>query len=98
MAIVADRGEAGGSRDVRMEDMALALRPIDADERSRRARVYEEALASVRLEGFDLDEPVKALYRRFMDGELTLAEVGREIDELDDREFGPVSLSRHKCP
>jgi hypothetical protein len=81
-----------------MEDMALALRPIDAVERSRRARVYEEALASVRLEGFDLDEQVKALYRRFIEGKLTLAEVGREIDELDDREFGPVSLSRHKRP
>lgn len=78
--------------------MALAIRPIDAAERSRRARVYEEALASVRLEGFDLDDQVKALYRRFMDGELTLAEVGREIDELDDREFGPVSLSRRKRP
>jgi hypothetical protein len=78
--------------------MALATHLIAAAERTRRARVYEEALASVRLEGFDLDEQVKALYSRFVDGELTLAEVGREIDELDDREFGPVSLSRHKRP
>jgi hypothetical protein len=76
--------------------MALAVHPIAAAEGARRARVYEEALASVRLEGFDLDDKVKALYRRYIDGELTLAEVGREIDELDDREFGPVSLSRHK--
>jgi len=78
--------------------MALAIHPIAAAERARRACVYEEALASVRLEGFDLDDKVKALYRRYIDGELTLAEVGREIDELDDREFGPVSLSRHKRP
>jgi hypothetical protein len=98
MAIVADRGEAGGGADVRIENMALATHPIATAERTRRARVYEEALASVRLEGFDLDEQVKALYRRYIDGELTLAEVGREIDELDDREFGPVSLSRHKRP
>ena len=63
-------------------------------ERARRTAVYEEALASVRLEGFDLDEQAKALYRRYIDGELTLAEVGSAIDELDDREFGPVSLPR----
>jgi len=62
--------------------MALATRPISAAQRAVRVCVYEEALASIRLEGFDLDEPVKALYLRYIDGELTLAEVGREIDEL----------------
>ncbi len=64
--------------------MALARHPITAAERARRVRVYEEALASY------------VLYGRYIDGELTLAEVGRAIDDLDDREFGPVSLSRHK--
>jgi 5'-deoxynucleotidase YfbR-like HD superfamily hydrolase len=78
--------------------MALATHTITAAERARRTRIYEEALASIRLEGFDLDEQVKALYRRYIDGELTLAEVGSAIDELDDREFGPVSVSRHKRP
>jgi len=76
----------------------LRVRKVPAAERARRTRVYEEALASIRLEGFDLDEQVKALYRRYIDGELTLAEVGSAIDELDDREFGPVSASRHKRP
>jgi hypothetical protein len=78
--------------------MALAAHPITGAERNRRIRIYEEALASVRLEGFDLDEPVKALYRRYIDGELTLAAVGAAIDELDAREFGPVSISRHVRP
>jgi hypothetical protein len=81
-----------------IEEMALATHPITAAERARRIRVYEEARASVRLEGFELDEQVEALYQRYMSGELTLAEVGSAIDELDDREFGPVSLSRHKRP
>ncbi len=70
------------------------IHPITAAERARRVRVYEEALASVRLEGFDLDEQAQALYQRYIDGELTLAEVGSVIDELDDREFG----HRHKRP
>jgi hypothetical protein len=78
--------------------MARAIQPITAVERARRTRVYEEALASVRLEGFELDEQAKALYQRYIDGELTLAEVGSAIDELDDREFGPVSVSQHKRP
>jgi hypothetical protein len=78
--------------------MAVAVYPITAAERDRRTRVYEEALASVRIEGFELDEHVKGLYQRYISGELTLAEVGSAINELDDREFGPVSLSRHKHP
>jgi hypothetical protein len=76
--------------------MALAADSITAAERARRILVYEEALASVRLEGFELDEQAKALYQQYVNGELTLAEVGSAIDELDAREFGPVSLSRHK--
>jgi hypothetical protein len=52
-------------------DMAVAIRPIAAAEPARRVPVYEEALASVRLEGFDLDNPVKALYHRYIEGELT---------------------------
>jgi len=78
--------------------MALAADPLTAAERVRRTQVYEEALASVRLEGFELDEQVKELYGRYISGELTLAEVGSAIDELDAREFGPVILSRHKRP
>jgi Antitoxin VbhA len=78
--------------------MAVATKPITAPERAKRTRIYEEALASVRLEGFELDERSRALYKRYIDGELTLAEVGSTIDELNAREFGPVSLPRHNRP
>jgi Antitoxin VbhA len=76
--------------------MALTADPLTAAERAQRTQVYEEALASVRLEGFEPDEQVKELYGPYISGELTLAEVGSAIDELDAREFGPVSLSG--CP
>jgi len=72
--------------------MALATHPITASERARRTRVYEEALASVRLEGFEPDDQSRAFYQRYIKGELTLAEVGSAIDELDNREFGPTSI------
>src|ERR1017187_4217860 len=49
--------------------MALAIHSIGEAER---ARVYEEALASVRLERLELDEQAKALYQRYIEGELTL--------------------------
>jgi Antitoxin VbhA len=81
-----------------MVDMALAIHRIKASERARRTRVYEEALASIHLEGLELDEQAKALYQRYIDGELTLAEVGGAIDELDNREFGSVPLSRRQRP
>jgi hypothetical protein len=54
----------------------LATHPITAAERAHRTRVFEEALAAIRLEGFELDESTQALYRRYVNGELTLAEVG----------------------
>ena len=60
---------------------------ITSAERARRPRIYEEALASIRLEGFELDEQSKALYQRYIDGEMTLTEVGSMLDELDDREL-----------
>ena len=78
--------------------MAVAAKPITAAEKTKRTRIYEEALASVRLEGFELDERSKAFYKRYIDGELTLAEVGQAIDELNNREFGPVSVPRHNRP
>ena len=36
--------------------VALAAGPVTEAERARRTQVYEEALASVRLEGIELDE------------------------------------------
>lgn len=46
--------------------MAVATKPITAAERAKRTRIYEEALASVRLEGLELDERGKALYKRYI--------------------------------
>lgn len=52
----------------------------------------------MRLEGFELDERSKALYKQYIDGELTLAAVGQAIDELNNREFGSVSVPRRHRP
>lgn len=59
------------------------------------ARKMENALASVRLEGLEPDQEAAAIFQRHIDGELTVAEMGAAIDELNDREFGPVRIPRN---
>jgi len=58
----------------------LEAKSITAAERAKRVRIYEEALASLRLEGLNLDQATVALYQRYIDGELSLFEVGKAID------------------
>ena len=72
----------------------LPARGITDEERARRRDIWEQALASVRLEGLEPDDDVHVIWDRFMDGELTLEQVGKEIDILHDRKYGPIRLSR----
>ncbi len=66
--------------------------------REERAQAVENALASVRMEGLEPCEETKAIYRRFVDGELTLEAMGHAIDQLSDRDYGPIRLSRNDGP
>jgi hypothetical protein len=63
-----------------------------------RAREVENALASGRIEGLEPSEQAKAIFRRYVDGELTLEQMGAAIDQFADREYGPVRLSGNKRP
>ena len=67
-------------------------------ERAQRALGMEDALASVRMEGLEPSMEAKAIFQRYVDGELTLEEMGRAIDEHCDREYGPVRLPRNERP
>ncbi|HXB75611.1 MAG TPA: antitoxin VbhA family protein [Candidatus Acidoferrales bacterium] len=61
---------------------------ITLPERTKRLDAVRQALASVRPEGPEPDE-AQSVYRRYVDGELTLQETGAEIEALRDREYGP---------
>ena len=63
---------------------------------TRRAREMASAIASVRIEGIEPSEEGKAVFERYIAGEITLAEMGRAIDELHDRIYGPVRLPRNE--
>ena len=70
---------------------------IDQDKaRAQRAGEIEEALATGRLEGLEPSAGAKAIFQRYVDGELTAEEMGRAIDEYADREYGPVRLPRNE--
>lgn len=58
----------------------------------QRAREIDNALASVRMEGLEPSEESKVIFQRYVDGEVTSEEMGRSIDQLLDRDYGPVRL------
>ncbi|NIJ09310.1 hypothetical protein FHS31_002942 [Sphingomonas vulcanisoli] len=47
---------------------------ISTEERARRQEAVDFARGSVRFEGFELNAEAEAINRRFIDGELTVAE------------------------
>ncbi len=65
---------------------------ITEQERAKRVEEVRQALASVRMEGLEPGDHAKSIYQRYIDGELTLQEMGAEIEALHDREYGPVPL------
>jgi hypothetical protein len=67
-------------------------------QRAQRASEMENALATGRLEGLEPSDRAKAIFQRYVDGELTLEEMGRAIDEYADREYGPVRIPRDERP
>lgn len=74
--------------------MATSLHPISQEERAKREQDYRQAAASLRLEGLAPGAPADAIFRRYVNGELTLDEMGVEIDRLHERRLGPLRLSR----
>lgn len=58
----------------------------------------EDSLASVRMEGLEPSDEAKAIFQRYVDGELTLQEMGRAIQEHLDHDYGPGRLPRNERP
>ena len=62
-------------------------------ERAERRASVSQSLASVRLEGLEPTAEAKAIFERYAEGELTLDEMGQEIQALNARQFGSVHVS-----
>jgi hypothetical protein len=66
--------------------------------REQRVRAIENSLASVRLEGLEPSAEAKAIFQRYIDGELTPQEKALAFQDFLDREYGPVCLPRNERP
>ena len=73
----------------------MAIATLDRT-RIQREKEVENALASVRLEGLEPSAEAKAIFQQYVDGDLTLKEMGSAVDQLLDRQYGPVRLSRNE--
>ena len=74
--------------------MILGQSPITDQERETRRDVIAQSAATNRLEGLESSPEAKRIFARFADGDLTLEEMGSEIEALNERKYGPLSLPR----
>ena len=61
-------------------------------EREQRASAVNNALATVRIEGLEASDDAKALFGRYVDGELSAKELDHAFNLLFDRKYGPIRL------
>jgi hypothetical protein len=71
---------------------------LNEQERAKRLDEVRQALASVRLEGLEPGDEAQSIYQRYVDGELTIEQMGVQIEALHDREHGPLPVSRNGRP
>ena len=74
--------------------MANTVVLVTNEERAARQDCVEQALASVRIEGLEPDEETKAIAERYVDGELTIWQMGEEIRAANARKYGSVHVPR----
>jgi hypothetical protein len=74
--------------------LAGIVKPITDRERTERQARVTRAVASIQLEGLDPTQAARAVFDRYVDGELTVQEMVEEIRALNARHSGPVPVSR----
>ena len=74
----------------------MAVKTLDRT-RIECEREVANALASVRMEGLEPTAEAKGIFQRYVEGDVTLKEMGRAVDQLLDSRYGPVRLSRNEC-
>ena len=58
----------------------------------QRTQEVENAIASVRMEGLEPSDAAKAIYQRYISGELTSGEMDDAMELHLNRQYGPVRL------
>jgi hypothetical protein len=78
--------------------MATLPTHITEQERAERARALAATIAHLRIEDLFLDEEVKRIFKRHVNGEIGDEELAAAIDELNERRFGPLPVSQNERP
>ena len=78
--------------------MATTSTPISEQERAKREQALVATIAHLRIENLHLDDESKRIFQRHVDGEIGDEELDAALDELNERRFGPLSLSRNGRP
>lgn len=78
--------------------MATTLSPVTEQKRRNRERALIASIANLRIEDLHLDDESKRIFQRHVDGEISDPEFGAAIDELNERRFGPISVSKNGRP
>ena len=73
-----------------MNRIPIGTPPITDQERAARRFGVENAMASVRLEGLEPTDGAKAIFERYVSGELTMDEAGEAIRALHVRKPMPA--------
>ena len=78
--------------------MATTSTPISADERARREQALIVTVAHLRIEDLHLDNDLRRIFQRHVEGEIGDDELADAIDELNERRFGPLPVSGNGRP
>ena len=78
--------------------MATTSTPISEQERAKREQALVATIAHLRIEDLHLDDESKRIFQRHVDGEIGAEELDAALDELNERRFGPLSVSRNGRP
>ena len=78
--------------------MATTSTPITEQERAGRRRALIATAAHLRIEDLHLDEELKRIFDRHVDGEIGDEELSAVIDELNEHRLGPLPVSRIERP
>jgi hypothetical protein len=69
------------------------MRAVDNAEQERE-EAYRQTLASLRLEGLEMDQEAKRIFQRHVQGEISFEQLRAALRDLNERKFRPVSVSR----
>jgi hypothetical protein len=75
--------------------VAGALTQVNVRERAKREQALVDTIANLRIEDLHLDEEAMRAFDRHVDGELNWEAFRTAIDELNERRFGSISVSRN---